>query len=210
MKKFSLIFYLSILTTTVFSQESNHDQIVNSFNSYKEAILNNNGEEAIKYVDSRTIKYYSDILETTKKADSAAVAGLGVLDKLMVLSIRHRTNQADILSFDGKALLLYAIKEGMVGKNSVVSNTIGETTINENFAKAEFIYDGQKTPFFFHFYKENEVWKMDLTQLFTMSRAAFKKMISDSGKDENIFFLEILEILTGKKPTSKIWLPIVQ
>ena len=43
-----------------------------------------------------------------------------------------------------------------------------------------------------------------------MSRAAFKKMISDSGKDENTFFLEILEILTGKKPTNRIWQPIVQ
>ena len=154
MKKLSLIVGFYLFSIIAFSQESNHDQIVNSFNSYKEAILNNNGEEAIKYIDSRTIKYYSDILETTKKADSAAVVGLGVLDKLMVLSIRHRTSKADILSFDGKALLLYAIKEGMVGKNSVASNTIGETTVNEEFAKAEFIFNGQKTPFFFTFIKK--------------------------------------------------------
>lgn len=78
---------------------------------------------------------------------------LGLLDKLMVFTIRHRASKEDILSFDGKRLLIYAIREGMVGKNSVVNNSIGEVEIDGDFAKGQFMTSGQKTPYYFHFYK---------------------------------------------------------
>jgi hypothetical protein len=133
-----------------------------SFNSYKTSILNDKGEKAVDFVDSKTISYYNEILETTKKADSLTVNSLGILDKLMVISIRYRTSKRDILSFNGKELLIYAIKEGMVGKNSVMNTEIGDVEIDGNFAKGQLISKGQKTPFYFHFYKESNIWKIDL------------------------------------------------
>jgi hypothetical protein len=204
-KTLNILLFFLVLTTSCNGQRKEEKSVREAFDNYKSAILNDKGEEAVKYVDSRTIKYYSDILELVKNADSSQVNSLSLLDKLMVFSIRHRTPKEDILSFDGKGLLIYAIKSGMVGKNSVGNNSIGEVTIDNNFAKGQFIANGQKAPFYFHFYKEGDQWKIDLTSIFSVSTMAFKKMVEDSGQNENEYLFSLLEMLTGKKPGQEIW-----
>jgi hypothetical protein len=199
------ILFLLLTGPLTYGQKNEQKQVVKSFNNYKSAILNDKGEKAVKYVDSRTIKYYSYILELVKTADSSKVETLSILDKLMVFSVRHRTPKEDILRFDGKALLVYAIKSGMVGKNSVANNTIGEVIIENDFAKGQLIANGQIAPFYFHFYKEEKLWKLDLTALFPLSTTAFKRMADASGQKENEYLFLLLEMLTGKKPGQEIW-----
>jgi hypothetical protein len=204
-KNFSLLLIFAFVMNSCSAQKKEEKLIRNSFENYKSAILNDKGEEAVQYVDSRTITYYSEILKKTKNADSIEVNNLGLMDKLMVFSIRHRATKSEILSFDSKGLLVYAIKEGMVGKNSVANNTIGDVKIDGTFAKGQFIANGQKAPFYFHFYKEEDKWKIDLTSIFTIGTAAFKKMQEESGLNENEYLLSLLEMLTGRKPDNEIW-----
>jgi len=202
------LLYLLLTGHLTFGQKGEEDLVKKSFNNYKSAILNDEGEEAVKYVDSRTIKYYSEIIELVKSADSSKVETLSILDKLMVFSVRHRTAKNDILRFDGKSLLVYAIKSGMVGKNSVANNSVGDVFIDHDFAKGQFIASGQKAPFYFHFYKEEGLWKIDLTSIFPVSTMAFKKMADESGDNQNDYLFSILEMITGKKPSAEIWQPI--
>ncbi len=201
------VLFLLFTVQLTYAQKSQEKLVKKSFDNYKNSILNDKGEEAIKYIDSRTMKYYSDMLELVKTADSAKVESLSILDKLMVFSIRHRTSKNDILSFDSNSLLVYAIKSGMVGKSSVANNSIGEVLIENDFAKGQFIVNGQKAPFYVHFYKEEGLWKIDLTSLFTVSTNAFKAMVDVSGENQNDYLFSILEMLTGKKPGAEIWQP---
>ncbi len=190
------------------SEPSEAPLVLDSFNNYKASILTDKGEEAIKFVDSRTLKYYTNILDKVKTADSTAVAGLPILDKLMVLTIRHKTPKEEILAFDGKGLLLYAIEKGMISKNSVSETTIENITVDGNFAKGQFVSKGKKAPIFFHFYKEDGNWKVDLTSILNSSAAAFTKMMKDSGQEENAFFMSLMEMMSGQKPRSDIWQPV--
>lgn len=191
-------------------QKNEEDLVKKSFQSYKQAILNDKGEEAVKYVDSRTIKYYSEILDLVKTADSTKVETLSILDRLMIFVIRFRTSKEEVLSFDGNSLLIYAIKSGMVGKNSVAANSIGEVSIEKDFAKGQLLVNGQKAPFYFHFYKENEQWKVDLTSIFPISTKALKKMAEDSEQDENEYLFSLLEMITGNQPGKEVWEPIIK
>jgi hypothetical protein len=200
------IFCLFFISFIFCQAQKNEGQAINKvFEKYKSAILNDKGEEAASYVDSRTIQYYSDILNLVKTADSSKVDSLTILDKLMVLAIRHRTSKADLLSFDGRKLLIYAINSGMVGKNSIADNTLGEVVIDKAFARAQIRNKGKTSPIYFHFYKEENNWKLDLTSIFSTSSVAFTKMISESGQSENAYLLYLLEIVSGKKPTKEIW-----
>lgn len=194
---------------TLFAQKKEEKQVKSCFNNYKSAILNDKGEEAVNYVDSRTVQYYSDILEKTQNADSSEVASLSIMDKLMVFSIRHRASSEIITSLDGKGLLIYAIKEGMVGKNSVAKNSIGEVSIDGSFAKGQFIANGQAAPFYFHFYNEEGQWKVDLTSIFPVANTSFKTMQEQSGQNENEYLFMLLEAITGKEVTNQIWRPII-
>ena len=205
--KLTLGISLILLSSSICAQKNVARAVKASFENYKSAVLNDKGEDAVQYVDSRTIKYYGDILQHVRTADSTTIESLSVLDKLMVFTVRHRASKDDILSFDGKGLLAYAIKSGMIGKNSVANSSIGDVTVDGSFAKGQYLSNGKKAPFFFHFYEEGDSWKVDLTSIFPVSIIALKKFAEDSGQSENDFIFSLLETITGKKPGAEIWSP---
>lgn len=188
--------------------QNQEDLVKEAFNNYKSSILNDKGKDAVNYVDTNTIKYYEKILELVKNANHKEISSLSLLDKVMVVLIRHTISKEDILSFDGRKLLIYAIENGMVGKDSVMNNSIGKVSVDQNFAKGEMLVNGKKSSVYSHFYKENGVWKVDLTSIFDVSNMAFKKMVEESGETEDDFIFLIIESSSGKKPNSNIWEPL--
>ncbi len=207
--KFLLLLTFNIFLFSQISGQINEKALVKkAFDNYKTAILNDNAEEALNNVDSRTVKYYTQIINDVRNADSIRINSMSLIDKVTILSIRSRATKAEILSMQGSDLFIYAIKKGMVGKNSVMNNSVGDVTIDSNFAKGQLLVNGKKAPLYFQFYKEDGKWKLDITSLFPASNLAFKKMIEESGENENDYILMILETLTGKKPEAEIWNPI--
>ncbi len=206
MNKILIFFIISFfLTTSCYGQKKEEKLVRETFENYKYALLNDKGEDAAKIVDSRTIKYYSDLQELVRNADSFQVESLSLLDKYIVFSIRHRATKTEILSFGQNGLLVYSINSGMVSKNSVVNSSVGEVTVDRDFAKGQILANGKKAPFYFNFYKEEGHWKINLTSLYSMSTMAFKKMVDDSGQTENEFLFTLLELMNGKKPGAEIW-----
>jgi len=208
MKK-SLLFLLMfvVLITSCKQQSTEIEPIRTTYEKYKTAILQDNGEEAVNYVDSRTIKHYTEILEKVKTADEATVNSLSFLDKLTILRIRISTKKEEIMSFDGKSLFAFAVKNGMVGKDGVSNQSLGEITNEGDFAKGQMLFKGQKTPIYINFYKENNQWKIDLTSLFPTSTIVFKKLVEESGFTENEYLFELLEAVSNKKVGKEIWIP---
>ncbi|MBK8491067.1 MAG: hypothetical protein IPL49_09290 [Saprospirales bacterium] len=195
------------LPATLFQdpQKAEKEKISALFEKYNEALLQDNGEEAVNYVDSRTLKYYSEALEKVIHADRAAIEAMSFLDKLMVLIIRHKATREEILSFTGRSLFVYAVDEGMAGKNSIPNNSLGRIKVVGDFANARALSRGRRTPVHYHFYKEDGEWKIDLTSVFPVSGLAFKKLVEKSGQEENAFLFMLLEMVTGKKPGEEIW-----
>lgn len=206
-KNLSVLLLLVAFFQPVFAQKKDAEAVKKAFENYKSAILNDKGAEAVKFVDSRTIKYYQDVSDWVRSADSSKVENLSLLDKFMVFTVRHRSTREEQLAFNGKSLLVFAINNGMVGKNSVANNTIGEVIIEDNFARAQLVSRGKAAPLYFHFYKEDKQWKLDLTALFALSSTGFKKMIEESEESENDFLFNMLEMITGKRPGAEIWKP---
>ena len=207
MKRIITILLLVLSTQLIFAQKKEQKAVRETFKNYKSAILNDRGEEAANQVDSRTVAYYSKILNLVLNADSSEISESGILDKVCVLTIRHKAKKSDLDGLDGRSLLVYAIKEGMVGKNSVANIEVNEVEIDGTFAKGQLESNGQKAPFYFHFYKEEGSWKLDITSIFEIGANAFNQMIAQSGEAENDFIFTILTNLTGKKPDSSIWTP---
>jgi len=204
------ILFLLVIGQVACGPRGEEKLVLNAFENYKTAILNNEGGDAIKFIDSRTIKYYSDMLELVKTADSKQIETLSILDKMMVLIIRHRCSKEEILNFNGKSLVIYAIESGMIGKNSVTNLSIGSIVVDKNFAKGQVVSSGQKMPLYMHFYKEDNQWKIDLTSLFLISNLALKKMADESGMNQNEYIFSLLEIISGKKPSGEILKPIME
>lgn len=189
------------------SQQKEQEAVQQSFKNYKASILEDNGSQAIKFVDSKTITYYSELLDLILEADSAKVNALNIMDKFQVLTVRARIETEKLRSFDGKQLLEHTIDQGMTSK-SVAGIAIENIIVDGNFAKGQLLTNGKSAPFYFHFYKEEGNWKIDLTSIFKISMTAFNQMIKESGQEENEFIFTLLESVSGRRPDNAIWQPI--
>jgi len=187
------------------AQNNDEAQIKSCFAEYKKAILNEEGEKAVRFLSDKTIQYYAKTVDQCLHADSTAVSELSLMDKFIVLALRHRTSKEKLRSFTGRQAVVYAIEEGMVGKNSAARNEIGTIKRKENKAEAQLVVRGNPTPVSFAFYKENNEWKLDLTSIFPITEKAFQQLIDSSDQSENEFLLNLLMLSTQEAPTQDIW-----
>lgn len=202
-----ILLLLLVSTNVLFSQSNEVKKVKKCFKKYKNAILEDRGDEAADVVSKATIDYYQKMLDIALTADSATVDQLGITDKMTVLTVRHKVPKSTIAELDGRGFFIYAISAGMVGKNSVINATIGEVKVNENFATGQLLVNGQESPMYFHFYHEGD-WKLDLTSLFHITNTALNQMVQESGMSQNEFLFQILQSLTGRYPNSTIWQPM--
>ncbi len=206
MKKYILLLIISFGIFQTQAQTKGEKKAVKQcFQNYKEAILNEEGSKAVEFLSERTIKYYDKILNLSLHADSTKLVSMGLMDRFMIFALRHRTSPQDLRSFDGKRTLIYAIEKGMIGKNSVARNTIGDVDIEGDNAEGQALVNKMPTPVIFSFYKEANNWKLDLTSIFEATEKGFTKLIENQDKEENEFLLYILELSTAKKPSNDIW-----
>lgn len=204
-----IIFYaaLLILPAALFAQPDGA-AVEKSFDAYKNAILKDKGDEASKYVDSKTIAYYTLMLDHIRNSDSITVDKLSLLDKIVIFRIRQDLQKEDVATMDGRGLFVYAIKNGLVGKNSVKQNEIGKIIFDGDKAKAQLVSSGKATPIYFDFTKEEGIWKIDLTSIFPIAEQTFRQMVKESEAPDNEYLFFIIEAATGVEPTGKVWLPL--
>lgn len=180
-----------------------------SFEAYREAILEDDGARAAKFVSHHTIDYYDEIVVQALTADSMALDTMSLIDKMTILIIRGKMS-AELLKTAGPGDgFIFSINEGLVGKEEARRNDLGKVFYDSTFARAPMIVDGQQTPLPMHFHLEEGVWKLDLTSLFPISEPVFTKMIEESGMPENEFLQLVVTItLEGEEEANPIWHPI--
>lgn len=208
MKKIVFVLLLIFGFIQTKAQKADIKAVEQCFKNYKKAILNEEGEEAVKHLSKVTLDYYEQMLDYTLHADSNKLEELGVMDKFMVLALRHRTSVEDLRSFDGKRTIVYAIEKGMIGKSSVSRIEMGKIKIKDTKAEGNAVIGGKETPINFVFYKEDNAWKLDLTSIFPISEKGFEQLIENQDKSENDFLLGLLETITAIEPSASIWKPV--
>ena len=178
------------------------------FDGYKKAILAQDGTSAKLFVDKNTIDYYGKMRDLALNAPEEKVRKLSTIDKLMVLTIRHRIPAKDIDGMNGESLFVHGVEQGWIGKGNVVNNELGDIKIFSNYATGVHIASGQESRLRWTFRNENGKWKIDLTTLMAVGDQAFKQLINQSGMPEDQFILTTLESVSGNKVPDTIWQPI--
>jgi hypothetical protein len=189
-------------------QSADETKIRDAFSGYKNAIMKGKGEEAVTFVDRNTIAYYQEMLTIALDGDSAKLAGLPVIDKLTVFTIRHKVPKADVISSNGRDFFVYSINHGMVGKNSVAAIELSDISVSGNNATASVKSGGQKTPLAFGFNNENGSWKLDITSIFAKTNEGIGMMLKQNEMTELDFVFKALESLTGRPVEDSIWQPM--
>ncbi len=178
--------------------------VKSNFSRYKSAIRNNNGSAASKLVSQSTIDYYTRIKKIALSGPAPQVRNLGVVDKLIVLTLRHRVPRSRLDSMSGKDLFEHTVSSGWT---KAPQDKLGFISGNEELAFGHLSPDGKPGIDKLKFMKEANSWKFDVTSLLEISEKTYKEKLSGSNSSPDQFVLSILENSSGKKVRRNIWYP---
>lgn len=211
MKRLVMLATMQLILVCSAIAKQDKKQITACFEQYKTAILQEDAELALKCLDSNTISYYSTIASLSRTATRDNIDTLPIMSKLLVIVVRHRVPKQELLKMKGRELILYAVKNGMLGdKASIDQTTITKISIEDNTARAMFRDGKEVTNNYFRFNKEAEGWKLDMTSIFSTVAKSFNRVISQSGLTENDFIFRLAESTTGRRVDDTIWEPLAE
>ncbi|HEX8299110.1 MAG TPA: hypothetical protein VF594_08110 [Rubricoccaceae bacterium] len=176
-----------------------------AFEAYRTALLAEDGHAVVGLVDSGTLAYYGQGVEWALDADSADVAAMRLIDRLMVFSLRHRVPADTVRAFDGASSLSYAVRKGWIGAGSVQRLQIVRTEATGPTGFATFDERGQIR---MGFTREEGRWKVDLTSMLPLANLAFHQVAVDAGQTDDEMLFQILGSLTTRQPDRRIWQPL--
>lgn len=177
------------------------------FLNYKEAILQQRGETAVSLVNRATLQYYARMKYVALEGEEREVRRLSPMNKIMVVSLRHRVPVESLRAMTPEQLFTHAVEQGWIGKNSVLDSDIRQVQTFRNDASAEHVKGGTPTKLKYRFTKEDGKWKLDLTALTPVADRAMSMLIQKEGVDEDTFIVSLVESVSGKKVSPSIWQP---
>jgi hypothetical protein len=197
----------AIVAPCVLAEEK--DDVLAAYNSYKEAILAQKGEEAAGWVSKGTIDAYQEYVDWALEADRKTVEGLSMINRVQVLTMRHRVPAEELRKSTGKSIFAHAVKEDWIGKDGTIRTELADDiAVAGDRATGSALVGGKAAPLKFHFRKEEGKWRFDLVELMKATSPAFEAAAKQAGMEENELIMKILETVSGKKPEESIWTPV--
>ncbi len=164
-----------------------------------QAIRDDQGSLAYSLVDQRTRRYWDELCHKVIHAEKQDFVEFGLMDKMQVILARLNIPDTHLIAMNGQVLFEYAVNHGWVGTDSLLTLGLGNIEINGNVASGNAIIQTGTSPLYqFHFYKEAEGWKIDLTEMLRVAEAVLIHYMEESGKTEEDYLFEIVHMITGK------------
>lgn len=180
-----------------------------TFQGYKGALLDGRGGDAADLVTSETIAFYEETSMVALQAPEAELRERPVVDRLQVLTLRHRMTAAQLRSMGGRDLFAYAVDEGLIGAEQVETLDIGEIEIEGDTASGAIVTGEQEVDLArWRFLRQEGQWRLDLLALFPLTEFALEQAADDAGLEVDELLIQALEISSGERVSPDIWQPL--
>ena len=201
---------LSLLVVSCSAQKTPAEEVTASFQTYKEAVIKQDGKAALPVISQGTLNYFGQTLKHALESSREDVEKLRTADKLLVLRARHQVPAETLRKMSAADFFAYGIDKGWTTKESAVSLSLGHIDASGDTAKAELVVGGKKAPasMAYVFHKESGKWKLDMLPMMTRVDAMFKQAIRTQGVEENEFLFNVLESVSRQKVSDDVWKPI--
>ena len=181
------------------------DSVHAAYERYRHALLAGDGAAAVEALDRSAADLYDRYVDLVLDADSATVRDLGVVDRLTVLSLRHRVPADTVRAFTGASALAYAVEHGWIDRASVLVGRLGRVDADGDRASAATnAGDGVAVPF----RRRDGVWRPDLAALMEASGPALRAMIAETGQSDDEFIAYALLVLSRRAVSDDVWQPL--
>jgi len=206
MKTFLLV--LAVFVSACAGAGENDPAVVEMFEGYQSALLEDDGAKAVDFLSEKTVDYYSGIVSKAISMPEDALRQESFLDRFTVLRIRDTFDAKQLATMTGEELLVYAIEQSWIDKEGTSLFQVQRVTLKDDFAAIRMKRDGVEIPFPFEAYNEEGRWKLDLTSVFAPANLGFVQQAEASGQTQDEFIHQILVALgSANGLTEELWLP---
>ena len=167
-------------------------KVQQAFQTYRKALLDQNGKAAWEVVDSHTQEYYEDIAKDCLSLKREDLVRLDMLTKFMILRIRLEFREEQLKTFNGAKIFILGVEKGWISKSTVQQlKRMDKVTIDRNFAQG-YIAQAPDIPVFY-FIREEDGWKVALWQSFEIGNISLRQMAKENGMSEDEYIKAMLE-----------------
>src|SRR5262245_51308076 len=164
------------------------DAVLSTFKAYQAALLKKDGARCVALVDGATIDYYQRMRDLAVMGRASDIKKLSLMDKVVVIRMRHQMPLAQLKRMDGAGALAYGLAEGWTA-SKVAHAVPGAIEINGDTASGAFLVDGRPTSTRMGLRHERGAWRISLLSVFHASNFLFSKMQKESGLSEDDFVI---------------------
>lgn len=183
-----------------------------TFMNYQTAVLTNNSEMAISYIDNNSIAYYNDLLDKVKTSDSTTLLSEDISTIFTVLYVRFMAPDGEIEKMKSeKDLLKFMFKNMMM--REIGDQEVRDIFVNDQTAIVFVSRDINDPVSSLYFVKVDNNWKLDFLSQIHETNKSFENLLTSAevkkhfnGEKDKVINKVILEkgwILQGRN----IWYP---
>jgi hypothetical protein len=158
------------------------DAIRRVFASYRTAIERADGDRAAALLDQETVGFYDRMHKAALDMPGDEVRARPLIERLTIVAMRAGKSRAQLAAMTAREVLAAAIVQGS-GKETVQGVELADIVVDGERASATPRKGGLALPLRFHFRREADGWRFDLTQLLAgvdqMLKAQLKGMSED-------------------------------
>jgi len=171
------------------------------YTNFKKHFSEQNGIEAFKSIDTKSIIELDTLLLNIKYSDSLQIMKLRSVDKLHLFYVRILSDSTSISKMKPVDLFDFLVRNKLYGTYKYID--LGKIEINSNLAIST-------TPFatdsvLLYFKKENSTWKFYVNSIFDPEEIKLKQMLADENLNEMDIIVRVIERKTDKSFDPKLW-----
>jgi hypothetical protein len=193
--------------------QGNPAAVEQSFEAYKQALIDGDGAAASALTASDTHAYLKQTLERALTMPAADLQAQPLLDQISVLMLRHNMKPDQLREMKDSDPVAYAVDQHAFDMNVVQKLLAAEFTVTGSQAEAPISnLKGSPIPVSVHFKEEAGTWRFDLLSSIAPYRAFFDSqagfLAKLNGQNGNNAVVPLLiHLITGRAPDPNIWNP---
>ncbi len=183
------------------------EKVREAFAAVRTAVLAGDGKTFVRLVTRDSIRLYGLIRELAVHADQKELQGIEATVRMTVLSLRLRVPRDVLLQKDARALIAYAVENGMIIGDEINQTKSGEVLVIGREALVSISVRGQPAQGFIIF-RDERGWKIDLEHLVYTSRGRIDALARKREVSEETILFELLSEAVGKPVGTEVWQPL--
>ena len=188
-------------------QEKEIAKVREAFVAVRAAVIAGDGESFARLVTRDSVRLYGVIRDLAVHADQKELQGIEPTVRMTVLRLRLRVPRDVLLQKDARALIVYAVENGMIIGDAINQTQSGEVLVIGREALVAISVQGRPAHGFFIF-RDERGWKIDLEHLVNSSRGLIDALARKREVSEEAILLELLSKAVGKPVGMEIWQPL--